>query len=1036
MKHRLQDCSKLLLLLLIYCNPYCVQAQGLAAQIGPEKDRSLVKESQIKSQIVPGNLAEEREISGKVTGFEGEALPGVNILVKNTDLGTVTDVNGNYAISVPDEASILIFSSIGYETIEIDINGRSVIDVQMEVDVETLEEIVVVGYGTVKKSDLTGSVASIKEEQIIAFPTLGAVQALQGRASGVQIQSNNGEPGSDFKVRIRGGTSINASSDPIFVVDGFVGATLPPAEDIASVEVLKDASATAIYGSRGANGVVMVTTKRGQSGKTKINFNASYSSQEEINRLDLLNAEQFTAYRQEIDPNFVSAGSNTDWQEEIFRTGAIQNYQLSLSGGSENVNYYLSGTYFDQKGLIIGSNYDRFSLTSNIDIKATEKLKVGLNIFARRIQRDGSRTQETSGGANGSGVVASAFKFEPDQPVFNPDGTFTLARINDPHDNPVAIATQRQEERVDDRLQANVFAEYDLLKNLKFRTTFGASTNNRRFGTFIPTTLNAGRNVGGEASVEGRKTTLFLNENYLTYTKSIMDGHDLTIMGGYSYQKSRSEQWEGTGQSFITDAVEFWGLDGSSNFQSPDSELEEWELSSWYGRVNYNIGGKYLFTFNARYDGSSSFSKNEKWSFFPSGAFAWNIGDEAFMQNFDWLSQFKIRTSYGLTGNQAIDPFQTLARFANVFTVIDGSIVNAVRPSRSANNDLVWETTAQFDVGLDIGLLGDRLSLTLDYYNMRTSDLLFGFELPEYSGGDLTQLKNIGEVENKGFEFSITSRNLVGDLTWTTDLNFSANRNKVIKLPDGNDIRYASGPGHMVGLGDTQILREGQPVGSFLGWIYEGVYQEGDEFIAGGAFEQEAGGERYLDFDNSGQLDNDDRTIIGDPNPDFIWGLNNDFQWKGFDLNIFIQGSQGNDILSYTLLELDLLAGQNNATTQALNRWTPTNTDTNVPKAATRSRRVSTRWIFDGSYIRFKNIGLGYTFPKALLDKLKIEKLRLYVSAQNIITITDYEGYDPEVNYRTTDTNPSQNNSNRNLGLDYGSYPNARAVTVGVNVGF
>lgn len=1031
MKHPLRDGSKLLLLLFIYCSSFCVQAQGLTAGIGQTEDQQAVKEKP-EFRTISGDVSEEKEISGKVTGFEGEPLPGVNVLVKNTNLGTVTNVNGEYSISVPDEATVLVFSSIGYQTMEVEIGGRSVINVEMDVDIETLQEVVVVGYGSVKKSDLTGSVASITEEQITAFPTLGAVQALQGRASGVQIQANNGEPGANFKVRIRGGTSINASSDPIFVVDGFVGAVLPPAEDIASIEVLKDASATAIYGSRGANGVVMVTTKRGQSGKTKINFNTSYSVQEEINRLDLLNAEQFTAYRQEIDPDFVSAGADTDWQEEIFRTGNIQNYQLSLSGGNESVNYYLSGVYFDQKGLILGSNYDRFSVTSNIDVKAAEKLKVGLNLFARRVQRDGTRTQESSGGRSGSGVVASAFKFEPDQPVLNPDGTFTIARINDPHDNPVAIATQRQEKTVDDRLQANVYGEYDLLNNLKFRTTFGASTSNRRFGTFIPTTLNAGRDIGGEAAIEGRKTTLFLNENYLTYSKTILDGHDLTVMAGYSYQKSRREDWGGEGQSFITDAVEFWDLDGSSNFQSPESGLEEWELSSWYGRVNYNINSKYLFTFNARYDGSSTFSKDNKWAFFPSGAFAWNIGDEAFMQNLNWLSQFKIRTSFGITGNRAIQPYETLARFANVFTVIDGSLVNAVRPSGIANNDLTWETTAQFDVGVDIGLLGDRISFTADYYNMRTSDLLFGFELSEYVGADATQLRNIGEVENKGFEFNITSRNLVGDVKWTTDLNFSANRNKIIELPNGNDIRYSSGPGHMVGLGNTQILQEGQSVGSFYGWIYEGVYQEGDEFITGGAFEQEAGGEKYADLDGSGQLDNDDRTIIGNPNPDFIWGLNNDFQWKGFDLNVFIQGSQGNDILSFTLLELDLMAGQNNATTAALNRWTPTNTNTDVPKAQARSRRASTRWIFDGSYVRLKNIALGYSLPYALLEKLNLQKLRFYVSAQNIATITDYEGYDPEVNYRTD----GNTNGNRNLGLDYGSYPNAKAFTVGVNVGF
>lgn len=983
-------------------------------------------------------------VSGKVTSFDAIGLPGVNILVKGSNVGTVTDIDGNYMITVPNENDILIFSSIGFVNEEVPVNGRSSINVTLIEDVRSLSEVVVVGYGTVKKSDLTGSVASVKSEQLTAYPAIGTVQALQGRAAGVQIQANNGEPGADFKVRIRGGTSINASSDPIYVVDGFVGGALPPPEDIESIEILKDASATAIYGSRGANGVIMVTTKRGKSGKIKMELNTSFSAQNEINRLDLLNASQFTDYISEVRPDFESAGADTDWQDEIFRTGGIQNHQLSLSGGSENVNYYISGSYFDQKGIILGSNFNRFSIVSNIDIKATEKFRVGLNLFGQRSLRNGTRTQEGSGGTGNTGVVSAAFKFEPDQPIRGADGRYTLARLNDPHDNPYAIATELINESVTDRIQGNLYAEYDILKDLRFRTTFGATSNSGRVGNYIPTTLNAGRNVGGHASVSGARSTQVLNENYLTYSKNIAEIHDFSIMAGYSYQASTSEGWSGTGQSFITDAVSFWNLGGSSVWQSPTSGFSEWQLSSFYARANYSLLDRYLFTFNIRQDGSSNFSRNHKWATFPSGAFAWKMSNESFMQNIKPISMWKWRVSYGLTGNQAIEPYQTLARFSTVFTIIDGSPVNAVRPTTVANNDLTWETTRQLNVGADIGFFNDRVNFIVDAYRMVTNDLLFSVPLPQYSGYT-NQLQNVGSVENKGFEFTVNTRNLVGAFKWNMDVNFSTNRNKILSLPEGNDIMYGSGPGHMVGLGQTQILREGYPVGSFFGWIYDGVYQEGDDFIAGGGFEQSAGGEKFRDIDGmrddqgnltgqpDGLLNSNDRTIIGNPHPKFTWGWNNDFSWKGIDLNIFFQGSQGNDIMSYTLMELNLLSGINNATTDALNRWTPSNTNTDVPKAmAGRTRRASTRWIYDGSFIRLKNIALGYNLPQNIIENLRINKFRIYVSAQNIWTITGYEGYDPEVNY----SSGGNTNSNRNLGLDYGSYPNAKSYTVGLNIGF
>ncbi|KAA5544972.1 SusC/RagA family TonB-linked outer membrane protein [Adhaeribacter rhizoryzae] len=996
--------------------------------------------------LVVGAFAQGILVSGKVTGNGGEALPGVTIVLKGSSVGTTSDVAGNYSLNLPNANGTLVFSYIGYVSQEVVINNRTTLNVSLVMDAKAMEEVVVVGYGTVKKSDVTGAVSSVSSEELSAYPAQGTVQALQGRAAGVQIQANNGQPGASFKVRIRGGTSINASSDPIYVVDGFVGGALPPPEDIESLEVLKDASATAIYGSRGANGVIMITTKRGKAGKPRININSSVSSQNEINRLDLLNADQFRAYIKEARPAFDlgSANANTDWQDLIFRRGAIQNHQLSFSGGSENVNYYISGNYYDQKGVILNSGFKRFSVTSNIDIKASEKLKVGLNLFAQRASQQQAYTQEGSGGLT-PGVISAAFKFEPDQPITDPNtGRFTVARLNDPQDNPYAVATQLENESLNDRIQGNFYGEYDILKELKFRTTIGATTNSGRTGYFAPTTLNVGRTVGGEATVSGAKSTLLLNENYLTYTRDFGTSSNFSVMGGYSFQTSSSENWGGTGQSFISNAVSYWNLGGASVWQSPSSGLTEWQLGSFYGRANLSLLDRYLFTATIRRDGSSNFSKNHKWATFPSGAFAWKMSSEPFMQGISAITQWKWRASYGLTGNQAITPYQTLARFSNVYTIIDGLAVNAVRPTVVANNDLTWETTAQLDIGTDISLLDNRLNFILDYYRSVTRDLLFSVQLPQYSGYP-NQLQNIGSVENKGFEFTLNSRNLVGEFQWSSDINISRNRNKVLELPGGNELQYSAAPGHLVGLGNTHVLREGYPVGTIFGWIYDGVYQEGDEFLAGGGFERMAGGEKFRDINGKrdaqgnltgepdGVLNSDDRTIIGNPHPKFIWGFNNDFSYKGFDLNIFFQGSQGNDILSYTLMELNLLSGINNATTDALKRWTPTNTNTDIPKAASgRTRRVSTRWVMDGSYARLKNVALGYNLLDSITNSLKMSKLRVYISAQNIWTITKYKGYDPEVNYMSE----GATNSNRNLGLDYGSYPNAKSYTVGINIGF
>lgn len=978
-------------------------------------------------------VVDQSQINGTITDSDGQPLPGANVLVKGTTMGVVADFDGKYQLDVPANGETLVFSYLGFKTIEVSINGQSTINVTLETDSEALEEVVVVGYGSVKRKDLTGSVSQVKLEEITAFPAADVVQSLQGRASGIIVAANNGEPGGGFKVRIRGATSVNASSDPLYVVDGFPGAVLPVPEDISSIEVLKDASSTAIYGSRGSNGVIIVTTKKGKSGKPKISFNASTSIQKETSRLDLLNAAQYVALNNEVTPgSTVLTGVDTDWQDEIFKQGIAQNYQLSFSGGTDNVNYYVSGVYFDQAGIVIGSNFKRYSVLSNINIKASQSLDFGINLMARRSDKDGVNSQEHSAGAIAPGVISSALIAEPTLPIFDEDGNYSISNSADPRDHAVASAREYKDEDVVDLVQANFFGNWAIHKDLRLRMNFGANIENGRQGLYAPTSLMRGSVIGGEGFITGRKYTALLNENFLTYTKSL-ENHDFTLMGGYSYQTTSSERWRAGGQSLLTDSGFWWGLSGASVANPPTSGLSETVLSSFYGRLNYKLFDRYLVTLSSRYDGSSRFSKNNKWAFFPSAAVAWNVKEESFLVDSDAISQLKFRASYGVTGSQSISPYQSLAELKFVHSVQNSALVNAVRPSAVANDNLTWESTTQTDFGMELGLFNHRVTLVADVYKKVTDDLIFAQPLPAHSGYS-SFLNNIGSVQNKGLDFTLSTTNFDGeDFRWTSDFNFSRNRNEVLELPDENDIRINSGPGHMVGIEATSILRVGEPVGSYYGYVYDGVYQQGETILPGN-FDQFEGGEKMKDVSGpdgvpDGEITPDDRIIIGNPNPDFFWGFNNDFTYKNFDMNIFFVGSQGNDIYSFTLMELETLRGISNSTTQALNRWTPTNTNTDIPVANTaRGYHSSSRWVFDGSYVRLRNIALGYTLP----ESLGFDKVRVYISGQNLLTFTDYRGFDPEVNFRTG----GGASGNLNVGLDYGSYPNAKSFTLGLNITF
>lgn len=985
-------------------------------------------------------------LTGTVTDETNMPVPGANVVIQNTTTGTSTDFDGNYSITVKN-GDVLEFSYIGYAKKSVTINGQQTLDVVLAEDASQLEEVVVVGYGSQKKSDITGSVSSVKSEELNAYPVLNAEQALQGRAAGVVVQSNNGgEPGAPISIKIRGNTSINASSSPLVVVDGFVGASMPQANDIQSMEVLKDASATAIYGSRGSNGVILVTTKKGRSGKLSIEANTTYAIQNISNRLDLLNASEFADYQNQIRTNngvatpYTQGPADTDWQDLIYRSGSTSNNQVSFSGGSEKISFYASANYFKQEGIIIGSDFERLTFLSNVDAQVTDKLKLGMNLFGSRGIKNGSATQsDGSVSAGGDDVITLALRYAPDQPVYNADGTYTFGNtVGDPVDNPFAVATERIDETKTDNFRANLYANYEIIEGLSFKSTFGLSTENQTRGIYLPSLLT--QTAGGEsgrAIVNTDRETSVLSENYLTYNKEFGKSN-LTLLGGYSYQKTVSENFFSEATGFISDGFSYYGLGSATNILQPDSSISEVEIQSQFGRFNYDYDDKYLLTATLRRDGASNFSANEKYALFPSAALGWKVSNENFLKDSKAISNLKFRASYGVTGNPSIGAYESLSRLETLYASSNGQTVSAVTPEQPENPNLKWESSYQTNFGIDLGLVNNRISMSLDYYNIDTKDLILtDNSITEYlgfSGDDI--LANVGEINNRGLEIALSTKNILKeDFRWTTDFNIAFNKNEVVSLVNDADLFFDATPSYF-SHDRSYILRVGEEVGLFWGYEYAGVYQggtapDGTQTLSGGV----AGDPLFVDVDGSGDITEADRTTIGNPNPDFTWGFTNNFTYRNLDLSIFFQGSQGGDI--FNLTNVQLTNGDANTTRAYYNSaWTPTNTDTNTPRVGNNSNReISSRFVEDGSYVRLKNISLGYTVPSEVSEKLGLDNLRVSLSGQNLLTFTDYSGLDPEVSYYGSGGN-NNTSANTAQGFDFGNYPTVKTVTMSLNLKF
>ena len=1012
-------------------------------------------------------VPQERTVTGVVTGENGEILPGVSVVVKGTNRGTTTEANGSFRLNLPEGAGpiTLVFSFVGYVSKETVVGNQSVIDMQLSTDDKSLNEVVVVGYGTVKKSDLTGSVASISAADLKKVQLTSLDQGLQGRAPGVQVIQSTGQPGGGVSIRVRGGNSITGTNEPLYVIDGFPvfndqnqtsgvtqGAKPNPLasinpSDIASIEVLKDASATAIYGSRGANGVVIITTKRGQSGKARIDYEGYIANQQVVRTIPMLNARQYADLindaRQNsgVAPFFsqraldsLSSMGGTDWQKEIFRSAPLQSHQLTVSGGSDQIQYAISGNHLNQQGIIINSGFKRSSIRLNIDAKASSILKVGGSLLFS--QTDNKIVPTEGVGTGNPGVIWSAQQYSPLISVYNPDGTYTYRNLEPPIGNPVAYANGINNRSTSSRFLSSLYAELILAQGLTFKVNGGIDYTNTKESLYIPAAIFLGESTKGQGSIGTLQLQSLLLENTLNYNRVIGTKHNLNALAGYTIQTNSQDLVRASSQNYPTDQLGYNDLSLGTTFLAPASGVLSSKLVSYLGRVNYGFDRRYLVTGTVRVDGSTRFGAGNKYGVFPSGSFAWRVIEESFMRPLEKvMNDLKLRVSYGLTGNQEIGLYQSLPLLSNYATVFGNALATGIAPSTIANPDLKWETTAQFDVGVDLALWNNRVTLTADYYQKNTRDLLLNLTLP-LTSGFASMLKNIGKVSNKGWELGINTVNIDKQVKWTTSFNLSGNRNKVLSL---GEISQFLSESRVLQLSNFNIVRVGEPVGSFFGYDNEGIFQNQAEIDASAQRSAKPGDRRYRDLNGDGAINSNDRALIGNAQPKLFGGLTNAVSYKGLELTAFINFVTGNSILNVNRFRLETLGsgsgsgafpGTANNSANVLNRWSATNPSQTVARANTvyPGDVLSSYQIEDGSFVRLRNVSLAYNLPTSFTRRIHVRSLRVYVSGQNLITLTNYTGYDPEVS--------RYGQSSVNAGVDFSGYPLSRLYTLGLNLGF
>lgn len=1001
-------------------------------------------------------FSQQRTITGTVTdNSDGSTLPGVAILAKGTTNGTITDINGKYSLSVDESVKVLVFSFMGMRAEEREIGSLSMVNVRMENDNIGLDEVVVIGYGSVKRSDLTGAVSSVNMDDLKEMPATSFDKKLQGRVSGVQVTTLSGQPGGATSVKIRGGNSIMAGNEPLYVIDGILMESQQnfswiggPAEnglssinpnDIESMEILKDASATAIYGARGANGVVIITTKKGKKGKDKITFSAYVGMQQKASSVDVMDATQYAKLYDEagynadpeeytpLYPDPESLGEGTDWQKEIFRKAPIRNYQLSFSGGNEKTTYSVSGDYFSQEGIIVGSDFMRYSFRVSIDRQVNAKLKLGTSVGYNKTISNTVPT-DTPGGFF-PGVVNTALTFNPVLPVYDADGNFTLTDPNADAwlDNPVAVTRIVDAVSNINRLLGNIYLEYEFIKDLKFRTSLAGDIYHQTQDMYTPRTVYSGSFNGGQARFATTDLQTILAENTLSYNKKFGDIHQINAVVGFTFQNNKSRSFIDIATNFPNDVLGYYGIENAEDFPSIYASNAESAIVSYLGRVNYNLKEKYLLTITGRVDGSSRFGSNNRYAFFPSVALAWRLIQEDFIKESGVFSDLKLRVSYGKSGNDRISDYAYIRTIGGTTYFFNGgSPASGFAPQVPGNDNLKWETTNQFDVGMDMGFLDSRISLTTDYYYKKTVDLLYNSEIP-YTTGYPVYLENIGSMKNSGVEFSLRTANLVNAFKWNTDFNISFNRNQILDL--GGKTLYVNNDTYKLKIGTWSVIQEGEQMGSFYGLEADGIWQL-DQAAEAAIYGNEPGDFKYIDQNHDGVIDANDRKIIGHALPKFFWGLNNTFSYRNLTLDVFIQGQHGNQILNSNRFEMESGNGLSNASTDMLDRWTPDNPSNEYARANRNADylKMSDRYLEDGSYVRIKLITLSYNLPTKWMSALKIDNARFYITGENLLTFTQYTGFDPEVSRFGFD--------NTRMGYDYGGYPSAKSYIIGVIMNF
>ncbi len=1029
--------------------------------------RRLNKENSESPAII---ISTAINVSGKVTAqADGMGLPGVNVVVKGSNTGTVTDVNGNYNINAPGENDTLVFSSIGYTIQEVAVNGRTTIDVALAEDVQSLEEIVVIGYGTQRSQDVTGSVATVSMENVANLPVAGFDQALSGQIAGLQISTSNGIPGGGPQVQLRGVGAIGAISQPLYVVDGFALSSTSsqisnPMNDIApqdiqSITVLKDASATAIYGSRGANGVIIITTKKGTGGEPKVQLSAYTGVQVLPQRADpnLMNAQEFATFKKEsisdqilantgqeatideipeIFRNPARLGEGTDWFDVITQVAPIYNINLSLSGGNDKIRTYVSGGYLKQDGVVISTGYERYSLRANIDANLGQKLKVGINL-APTFTKRGKRI--TGGAGRNEQGFGEALVASPIPPVYNEDGTYNAMIQEDPgifpYPNPLMALKEVDDNSQSTRILTSAFGEYEIVNNLKIRSTFNADWQDGLRDFFHPSTVGYLFQFPPTIPSASHSTSAYLNllnENILTYQNTFGDAHSVTGLLGFSIQHETNRSAVFNGNNFPDDDVRTFNAAARI---TGNTSIEEWALISYLARLNYDYKDKYLLTATIRRDGSSRFGEDNRWGNFPSLALGWHVSKEFFMQNAGWLSDFKLRASYGRSGNFQIGNYTYMSQIVSSNYILGGSLVGGRLMNSLGNPILGWEKMREINFGIDIGLWNNRVFLTADLYKRNTEDLLLNAELPKSSGFS-SAIENHGNIQNKGIELKISSSNIVrGNFVWNTDFNIAFNRNKVITLGPTNAPILA---GSSYEGNPTNITMPGKPLGMFYGFVFDGIYQNQGEIDQGPSFPGAVPGNmRVKDINGNGVInDIEDFDIIGNPYPDFIFGITNTLTYKKFDLRISATGQVGGSKISSNQFTTHLLDGLFNVSRDLIDRWrspsqpgngiVPTTNGTGYGRRMYRD--INSLFVENNTYFWVKNITLGYNFPNGNA-KRKIKSARLYASIQNGLLFTKYSG-NPEV------TSYVEGGTALTPGYDSNPYPVPVIYSIGTNLTF